>query len=306
MILNTFTNTDRGIQLGLKIGAIEIKSKNIQSKNIETNNIDVSTINGIPYKSGTGNTISFDSNEDGDTNKIVVEEETTKFTTDNIQIHSKKKFNKINSDGSLIISGGGVDADYGIGIDNAQVSIFQNLNVFTKTDFHNQPLKGVKTINGLSVAGGIFSGTSTGNIINTTDISSLKPEGIGIMKVYKSKKGDSFHLQIMGNSSMVAGDTIQIIIIRNGNSIAESEILTIQNISKCFEIDAKITFRHIDEIGSIFTYCKFEYDDNIVRFNKTNTVNTTRTSTFDVLWKFVNRSDKSAVQTQMFNLKKIY
>ena len=242
----------------------------------------------------------------GDTNKIILKEESTKFTTDNIQIHSKKPYNKINSDGGLILSGGGVDADYGIGIDNAQVSIFQNLNIFTKTDFHNQPIKGVKTINNLSPIGGLYSGTSTGTLINTTDISSLKSEGIGSMKVSKLKKGDCFQIQIMGNSSMVQGDTIQIIIICNGNSIAESEILTIENISKCFEIDVKITIRNIDEIGSIHTYAKFEYDHNIVRFNKTTTTNTTRVSTFDVLWKFVNRSDKSAVQTQMFTLKKIY
>lgn len=242
----------------------------------------------------------------GDTNKIILKEETTKFTTDNIQIHSKKPYNKINSDGGLMLSAGAVDADYGIGIDNAQVSIFQNLNVFTKTDFHNQPIKGVKTINNLSPIGGLYSGTSTGTLINTTDITSLKSEGIGSMKISKIKKGDSFHLQIIGNSSMVQGDTIQIIIISNGNSIAESEIVTIQNLSKCFEIDAKITFRNIDEIGSIFTYAKFEYDDNIVRFNKTTTVNTSIDSTFDVLWKFVTRSDKSAVQTQMFTLKKIY
>jgi hypothetical protein len=242
----------------------------------------------------------------GDTNKIILKEESTKFTTDNIQIHSKKAYNKINSDGGLILSGGGVDANYGIGIDNAQVSIFQNLNVFTKTDFHNQPLKSVKTINGLSVVGGLYCATSTGTLINTTDITSLKSEGMGNMKISKSKKGDCFQIQIMGNSSMVQGDTIQIIIICNGNSIAESEILTIENISKCFEIDVKITFRHIDEIGSIHTYAKFEYDDNTVRFNKTTTANTSIDSTFDVLFKFVNRSDKSAVQTQMFNLKKIY
>ena len=302
MSLNTFTNADKGIQLGLKIGAIEIKTNQI-----ETKNIDVATINGEPYKSGTGNTISSDPNEDGNTNKIIVEQESTKFTTENIQIHTKKPFNKINSDGGLILSGGAVDADYGIGIDNAQVSIFQNLNVFTKTDFHNQPLTGVKSINSLSLAGGLYSGTSTGVLINTTDITSLKPKGVGKMKVSTGvKEGGCFNLEIAGDSSMVAGDTIQIIIIRNGVSLAESDIITVKNESTFFEIDAKITIRSIDEIGSICTIAKFEYHNNTVRFNQTTTANTTRASTFDVLFKFVTRSNSSAVQTQQFTLKKIY
>lgn len=269
-------------------------SLNIFAKNVSTANIDV-------------NTISSKSNDDGKSNKIILKDESTKFTTDNIQIHSKKKFNKINSDGGLILSGGAVDAGYGIGIDDAQVSIFQNLNVFTPTNFHNQPLTGIKSINGISVAGGVYSGTSTGVLINTTDITSLKPKGIGIMKVSTGvKEGGCFHLEIAGDSSMVAGDTIQIIIIRNGVSLAESDIITVKNESTFFEIDTKITVRSIDEIGSIFTYCKFEYDNNTVRFNQTTTANTTRASTFDVLFKFVTRSSKSAIQTQMFTLKKVY
>ena len=269
-------------------------SLNIFAKNVSTANMDV-------------NTISSKSNDDGKSNKIIVEQESTKFTTDNIQIHSKKKFNKINSDGGLILSGGAVDAEYGIGIDNAQVSIFQNLNVFTPTNFHNQPLTGVSSINKLTTVGGLYSGTSTGTLINTTDITSLKPKGVGTLKISNGvKEGGCFHLEIAGDSSMVAGDTIQIILIRNGNTIAESEIITVKNESTFFEIDAKITIRSIDEIGSIFTYCKFEYDNNTVRFNQTTTANTTRASTFDVLFKFVTRSSKSAIQTQMFTLKKIY
>lgn len=322
MSLNTFTNADKGIQLGLKIGAIEIKSKkleteniktqkieteNIKTQNIETQNIDVSTINGKPYKSGTGNTLSSDQNEDGIENKIIVEHETTKFTTDNIQIVTKKKFNKITSDGGLILSGGALDADYGIGIDDAQISVFQPFNVFTPTNLHNQPLKNVGAINGLSVTGGMYSGTSAGTLINKTDITSLKPKGVGTMKVSNGiKEGRCFHIQIAGDSSMVEKDTVQIIVIRNGVSLAESDIITVKNNTRFFEINANITIRSIDEIGSICTIAKFEYDDNVVRFNQVTTANTTRASTFDVLFKFVNRSDKSAVQTQFFNLQKIY
>ena len=268
-------------------------SLNIFAKNVSTANIDV-------------NTISSKSNDDGKSNKIIVEQESTKFTTDNIQIHSKKKFNKINSDGGLILSGGAVDADYGIGIDNAQVSIFQNLNVFTRTNFHNQPLTGVSSINKLTTVGGVYSGTSMGTLINTTDITSLKPEGVGIMRLSKTKKGDCFKFDISGDASMVAGDTVQIIIIHNGNVISESEIITVKNESTFFEINAKVTIRSIDEMGSIHTRAKFEYDNNTVRFNQTTTANTTRASTFDVLFKFVTRSNSSAIQTQQFTLKKIY
>ena len=331
------TSTDTSLNQALNMNNNNINNVlNINSaSNINLNPTGVVDINGdvdmggnriigVPEIVGDGTNMTI---RNGGGISVLFDQATSKviLPNNNLDMNNNviENVNNVISSGTLNLesSGGGSQS---IQLDGTFITFFNNTITPSITpagiDVNNGVISSVSSINGITPVGGLYAGTSAGALINTTALTTMRPSSaVGTLTVPANgfSVGDCFHLVVSGDCSLFNNDTIQITLRQNGSNLAQSTVFAVENANagnNVFEIEADFTIRSTGASGSVHTSGEFTYnkdgtdskDFRGIRFNDTQTIDTTVTSTLDVIFQFVSRPGGSTIQTQLFRLQKVY
>jgi hypothetical protein len=200
------------------------------------------------------------------------------------------------------------------------IDILNNDLNMNNNNINNVNNLNVSSINNITPVGGLYAGLSDGVVINNTVEQSVLPAtGVGSLTVPANgfQVGDSFHCVVAGDCSFDKDDTIQIKLKENGNILAQTPIIDLEDAQSgdnAFEIEIDFTIRSIGVAGSIatnfdFTYNKAGIDSKDFRGTRAmdvQPINTTVASTLDITAQFPTNVTPSSLQTRLFRLQKVY
>jgi len=169
-------------------------------------------------------------------------------------------------------------------------------------------------------SGGLFAQTAASTpITNTTVPGNLINGGVGTLSVPANgfQVGDSFIAYFSGKISCVNNETIHIHCYSDGQILADTGIVVLDaSTNKNWEMFINFTIRAIGAAGvaQISTSGRFLYNKNSnnapesVGFSALNntTFNTTISNTIEVTSQWGSASTQNSIQTDMFNLYRIY
>jgi hypothetical protein len=312
-------NFDNDVFPPLITGALTIESGAGKEININADNLLKLNGNSIIHNSGTG------PHQFNDSGGIQLQ-----MTSANIEMFKAldMKNNNINSVASLTATQVNTDT-----IENSGSGFltFTNLGSYTPSftpsaldmnlgDVNSVNNLQVASINNLTPQGGVYSGTSDGVVINnTTEQSVLPTSGVGILTIPANgfSVGDCFHCVVAGDCSFDKDDNIQIKLKENGNILAQTPIINLEDAQaggNAFEIEIDFTIRSIGASGSIATNFDFTYNKDGIdskdfrgtRAMDVQTIDTTVSSTLDITVQFPTNITPSSLQTKLFRLQKVF
>ena len=199
-------------------------------------------------------------------------------------------------------------------IDGVEITSFTDFNM------DNNNIINVAGINNLTAVGGVYAGTSDGTLINNTVEQSVLPgSGVGSLSIPPNgfAVGDCFHCVVAGDCVFDKDDTIQIKLKENGNILAQTPIINLEDAQagdNAFEIEIDFTIRSIGALGSIATNFDFTYNKDGIeskdfrgtRAMDVQPIDTTVSSTLDISVQFPTNVTPSSLQTRLFRLQKVY
>ena len=168
-------------------------------------------------------------------------------------------------------------------------------------------------------SGGLYAQTAPSTIVTGTTPQTLINGGVGTMTVPANgfQVGDSFVAYFAGKMSSVNNAVLEIHVVADGDTLADTGLMTLfATTNKDWEMFINFTVRTIGASGvaSIATSGRFSYNKNsgsqpesIGFFNLNNTTfDTTVSNTLNVTAKWDTSSPTDKIQTEMFNLYRIY
>lgn len=166
---------------------------------------------------------------------------------------------------------------------------------------------------------GLYAQTAPGTIVTGPAPQTLINGGVGSMTVPANgfQIGDSFTAYFAGKISNVNNAVLEIHISADGNTLADTSPMTLfATTTKDWEMYVNFTVRNIGSAGiaSIATSGRFSYNKNsgtqpesIGFFNLNNsTFDTTVSNTLNVTAQWDAVEPLNTIQTEMFNLYRIY
>jgi hypothetical protein len=198
-----------------------------------------------------------------------------------------------------------------------------DVEVHRPTNFLNNSIVNVSTINGIQPSGGIFAGTSPSVVVSATtlEVSILPSTFVGSNQVPANgfKVGDSFHLVLAGDFGSQQGDTVTIR-LKGGSPtpvVLATLVVPLQSSSGVsFEIEVDFQLRQIGGAGvaDICSNFDFTYNGgagNAFRgergvFQNNTTFDTTTANVLDVTAQFSSNNANNTIQTQVSKLTKTY
>lgn len=248
----------------------------------------------------------------------------TTLTSDAIQINTGSAFNRINSDGTLILSGGGLAQPDHIVLDGTQVNISLPMNVFQPSNYFNNPIIGVGSINGFTPSGGVFAGTADSLTLtaSTAEQSILPTAFVGTLSVPPNafQIGDSFHCVLAGDFGSNNGDTLTIRLKGGPTSttILATLVVPLNNSSvSSFEAEIDFQLRNIGgpTVADICSNFDFTYNQSggggaFVGergvFQNNTTFDTTVLNTLEITAQFSSVNVANSIKTVISKLSKDY
>jgi hypothetical protein len=168
-------------------------------------------------------------------------------------------------------------------------------------------------------SGGLYAQTAPSTIVTGTTPQTLINGGVGTITVPANgfQIGDSFVAYFSGKMSSVNNAVLEIHVVADGDTLADTGLMTLSaTTNKDWEMFINFTVRTIGASGvaSIATSGRFSYNKNsgsqpesIGFFNLNNTTfDTTISNTLNVTAKWDTSSPTDKIQTEMFNLYRIY
>lgn len=168
-------------------------------------------------------------------------------------------------------------------------------------------------------SGGLYSQTAPATVVTGNTPQTLINGGVGSMTVPANgfQVGDSFVAYFSGKVSNVNNAVLEIHIISVGNPLADTGLMTMfATTNKDWEMFVNFTVRAVGPAGvaSIATSGRFSYNKNSGTqpestgfFNLNNTTfDTTVSNTLNVTGQWDTGNPINQIQTEMFNLYRIY
>lgn len=168
-------------------------------------------------------------------------------------------------------------------------------------------------------SGGLYAQTAPATVVTGTAQQTLINGGVGTMTTPANgfQIGDSFVAYFSGKISSVNNAVLEIRVLSDGNTLADTGPITIfATTNKDWEMFINFTVRTIGAAGvaSIATSGRFLYNKNSASlpesegfFNLNNTTfNTTVANTLNVTANWDTANPTNQIQTEMFNLYRIY
>jgi hypothetical protein len=168
-------------------------------------------------------------------------------------------------------------------------------------------------------SGGLYAQTAPATVVTGTAPQTLINGGVGTMTVPANgfQVGDSFVAYFAGKISCVNNAVLEIKIISDGDTLADTGLMTMfATTNKDWEMFVNFTVRSIGVAGvaSMATSGRFLYNkdsaaqpESIGFFNLDNTTfDTTVSNTLNVTAQWDTGNPINQIQTEMFNLYRIY
>ena len=168
-------------------------------------------------------------------------------------------------------------------------------------------------------SGGLYAQTAPATVVTGTAPQTLINGGVGTMTVPANgfQVGDSFVAYFSGKMSSVNNAVLEIHVVADGDTLADTGLMTLAaTTNKDWEMFINFTIRTIGASGvaSIATSGRFSYNKNsgsqpesIGFFNLNNTTfDTTVSNTLNVTAQWNTGNSTNQIQTEMFNLYRIY
>ncbi len=169
-------------------------------------------------------------------------------------------------------------------------------------------------------SGGLYSQTSQSTpITNTTTPTSLINGGVGSLSVPANgfQVGDSFVAKFSGIISSLNNATIEIFIKSSGITLLDTGIISlVTTTNKIWDMEIDFTIRNIGVAGvaSVATSGRFNYNKNSNNraetfsffFANSTTFDTTISNTLEITLQWGSASTSNSVETELFNLYKVY
>lgn len=166
---------------------------------------------------------------------------------------------------------------------------------------------------------GLYAQTAPSTIVTGPAPQTLINGGVGSMTVPANgfQVGDSFVGYFAGKMSSVNNAVLEIHVVADGNTLADTGLMTLfATTNKDWEMFVNFTVRSIGAagVGSMATSGRFSYNKNsgtqpesIGFFNLDNTTfDTTVSNTLNVTAQWDAVEPLNSIQTEMFNLYRIY
>ena len=168
-------------------------------------------------------------------------------------------------------------------------------------------------------SGGLYAQTAPATVVTGTAQQTLINGGVGTMTVPANgfQIGDSFVAYFSGKISSVNNAVLEIHVIADGDTLADTGPITMfATTNKDWEMFVNFTVRSIGAagVGSVATSGRFLYNkdsaaqpESIGFFNLDNTTfDTTVSNTLNVTAQWDTGNPINQIQTEMFNLYRIY
>lgn len=168
-------------------------------------------------------------------------------------------------------------------------------------------------------SGGLYAQTAPATVVTGTTPQTLINGGVGTMTVPANgfQVGDSFVAYFAGKVSNVNNAILEIHVLSGANPLADTGLMTMfATTNKDWEMFVNFTVRAIgpDGVASIATSGRFSYNKNSGTqpestgfFNLNNTTfDTTVSNTLNVTGQWDTGNPINQIQTEMFNLYRIY
>ena len=168
-------------------------------------------------------------------------------------------------------------------------------------------------------SGGLYAQTAPATVVTGTTPQTLINGGVGSTTVPANgfQVGDSFVAYFSGKMSSVNNSVLEIHVVADGNTLADTGPMTMfASTNKDWEMFINFTVRTIGSTGvaSIATSGRFLYNKDSASlpesegfFNLNNTTfNTTVANTLNVTAQWDTANPNNQIQTEMFNLYRIY
>lgn len=168
-------------------------------------------------------------------------------------------------------------------------------------------------------SGGLYAQTAPATVVTGTTPQTLINGGVGSTTVPANgfQVGDSFVAYFSGKMSSVNNAVLEIHVVANGSTLADTGPMTLfATTNKDWEMFVNFTVRSIGAAGvaSIATSGRFSYNKDSGTqpeskgfFNLNNTTfNTTVNNTLNVTAQWDTGNPINQIQTEMFNLYRIY
>lgn len=168
-------------------------------------------------------------------------------------------------------------------------------------------------------SGGLYAQTAPAMIVTGTAPQTLINGGVGTMTVPANgfQVGDSFVAYFAGKISCVNNAILEVHVLSDGNTLADTGPMTLfATTNKNWEMFVNFTVRTIGGAGvsAIATSGRFSYNkdsgtqpESIGFFNLNNTTfDTTVSNTLNVTAQWDTGNPINQIQTEMFNLYRIY
>lgn len=179
---------------------------------------------------------------------------------------------------------------------------------------------GTQWVNTTLPSDGLYSQTApSAPIVNTSLPGSLIDGGVGYLSVPANgfKVGDSFVAFFSGTLSALNNKRLMIQILCDSGTLADSGIITLPQVTnKNWELTIHFTIRQVGIAGvaSIVTSGRFFFNKDSnnspenIGFKTTNSssFDTTITNTLSVMVSWLDASEHNSIQSEIFNLYRIY
>ena len=168
-------------------------------------------------------------------------------------------------------------------------------------------------------SGGLYAQTAPATVVTGTTPQTLINGGVGTMTVPANgfQVGDSFIAYFSGKMSSVNNAVLEIRVVADGDTLADTGLMTLfASTNRDWEMFINFTVRTIGASGvaSIATSGRFLYNkdsgaqpesDGFFNLNNT-TFDTTVSNTLNVTAQWNTGNPINQIQTEMFNLYRIY
>jgi len=168
-------------------------------------------------------------------------------------------------------------------------------------------------------SGGLYSQTAPAMVVTGIAPQTLINGGVGTLSVPANgfQVGDSFVAYFAGKISCVNNAVLEVHVLADGNTLADTGLMTLfATTNKDWEMFVNFTIRTVGAAGAaaIATSGRFSYNKNsgtqpesIGFFNLNNTTfDTTVSNTLNVTAQWDTGNPINQIQTEMFNLYRIY
>jgi hypothetical protein len=198
-----------------------------------------------------------------------------------------------------------------------------DVEVHRPTNFLNNNIRNVATINGIQPSGGLSAGLSNSAILtaSTAEQSILPLTFVGSRQVPPNtfKAGDSYHAVLSGNFSSQNGDTLTIRLKggTTGTTILATVVIPLNaSTGVFFEVEIDFSVRAIGSttVADLATNFDFTYNQNVggsfqgerlVTVNNT-TFDTTILNQLEITAQFSSANANNSIETVLSNLTKTY